>query len=94
MRFRLYYDRIWNKIRSSWVVPGGVTSRVSLVTVVGIRIAADGKIEQSWIEKKSGNDYYDQSALRAISKANPLPPLPSDFSDDTLEVGINFRYPE
>lgn len=97
VRSRAYYDRIWAKIRSSWVIPEGVTSRVSLITVVGIRIASDGEIEQFWIEEKSGNDYYDQSALRAISKvnkANHLPPLPDEISEAPLEVGINFRYPE
>jgi len=94
IRSSAYYDRIWTQIRSSWVLPEGVTSRVSLVTVVGIRIAADGEIEQYWIEEKSGNDYYDQSALRAIGRANPLAPLPDELSDAPLEVGINFRYPE
>lgn len=94
IRFRVYYDRIWAKIRSSWVLPEGVTAKTSLLTVVSIRIAADGKIEEAWIEKKSGNEYYDQSALRAIRKANPLPPLPEGVSGSTLEVGINFRYPE
>ena len=93
IKFRAYYDRIWAKIRSSWV-PQGVTSEASLLTVVGIRIAPDGEIEQSWIEEKSGNDYYDQSALRAIGRANPLAPLPDELSDAPLEVGINFRYPE
>ncbi len=94
IRFRAYYDRIWSQIRSSWVIPEGVTARVSLVTVVGIRIAEDGEIEQFWIEERSGNEYYDQSALRAIRKANPLPPLPKDLRGEPLDVGINFRYPE
>jgi len=94
IRYRAYYDRIWSRIRSSWVLPEGVTSRISLTTVVGIRIAPEGEIEQFWIEKKSGNEYYDQSALRAIRKANPLPPLPDELSGAPLEVGINFKYPE
>jgi TonB family protein len=93
IRFRAYHDRIWAKIRSSWVIPVGVISEAKLLTVVGIRIAADGEIEQFWIEEKSGNEYYDQSAIRAIGKANPLPPLPEE-SEAPLEVGINFRYPE
>jgi TonB family protein len=93
IRSRAYYDRIWGRIRSSWV-PQGVTSEISLIAKVGIRIAPNGEIEQFWIEKSSGNDYFDQSALRAIRKANPLPALPDDISDTSLEVGINFRYPE
>ena len=94
LRFRAYYDRIWSQIRSYWVLPEGVTSEISLLTVVRIRIAPNGEIEQSWIEKKSGNDYYDQSALRTIRKAKHLPPLPDELSDAPHEVGINFRYPE
>ena len=94
IRINAYYDRIWAQIKSSWVLPEGVTSKVSLITVIGIRIATDGEIEQYWIEERSGNNYYDQSTLRAIRKANPLPPLPDELGDAPLEVGINFRYPE
>jgi len=94
IKFKAYYKRIWNQIRSTWVVPEGVTSSESLITVVGIRVAPDGEIEQFWIEERSGNEYYDQSALRAIRKANPLPPLPKNLSGKPLEVGINFRYQE
>jgi len=94
IRFRTYYKRIWAKIRSSWVLPEGVTSTASLLAVVGIRIAEDGGIEEFWIEERSGNEYYDQSVLRAIRKANPLPPLPKDLRGEPLEVEINFRYPE
>jgi colicin import membrane protein len=91
IRFKAYYDRIHAEIRSFWVLPEGVTSRVSLITVVRIRIAPNGEIEQFWIEERSGNDYYDQSVLRAIRKANPLPSLPDEMSDTSLEVGLNFR---
>lgn len=94
IRFRAYYDRIWAQIRSAWVLPEGIASEGHLVTVVGIRISGTGNIEQSWIENRSGNQYYDQSALRAVRKANPLPPLPEGIHEVPLEVGINFRYPE
>ena len=94
IRFRAYYDQIWAQIRSSWVLPEGVTTQASLLTKMRIRIASDGRIEQFWIEKKSGNDYYDQSTIRAITKTKHLPPLPEELGDGPFEVGINFRYPE
>lgn len=94
LRFRAYYDQIWGKIRSSWVLPAGVATEGRLLTVVGIRISPSGEIEQYWIEKKSGNEYYDQSAIRAIRKSDPLPSLPKDLANEPLEVGVNFRYPE
>ncbi|MDF1536706.1 MAG: cell envelope integrity protein TolA [bacterium] len=93
LRFRAYYDQIWAQIRASWVLPEGVTAGASLLTVVGIRISPMGDIQQYWVEKKSGNPYYDQSAIRAIMK-KPLPPLPENLADGSLEVGVNFRYPE
>jgi TonB family protein len=94
LRFRAYYDQLWAQIRASWVLPVGVAAGDSLLTVVGIRISPMGDIEQYWVEKKSGNLYYDQSAIRAIRKASPLPPLPDELGEGSLEVGVNFRYPE
>ena len=95
LRFRAYYDRIWSQIKSAWVLPAGVAAREQqLLAVVRIRIAPSGVIEHYWIEKASGNVYYDQSAIRAISKANPLPPLPYEAGNKPLEVGVNFRVTE
>lgn len=94
LRFRAYYDQIWGLIRSAWVLPEGVATEGKLLTVVGIKISPNGDVEQFWIEKKSGNEYYDQSALRAIRKSTPLPALPEELGKEPLEVGINFRYPE
>lgn len=91
IRFRAYYDKIWSQIRAGWVVQGVAASEKDLLTIVGIRISTTGVIEDQWIEKGSGNIYYDQSALRAIRKASPLPPLPQGLDDKSLEVGINFR---
>ncbi len=50
--------------------------------------------EHYWIEKPSGNIYYDQSAIRAVNKADPLPPPPRELGGKSLEVGINFRVTE
>ncbi len=94
LRSRAYYDQLWAKIKASWVLPDGVTSGDSLLTVVGIQISSTGEIQQHWMESSSGNSYYDQSAIRAIRKASPLPPLPEELGEESLDVGVNFRYPE
>jgi len=92
IRFRAYHDRIWAQIKASWILPDGVAvARDGLVTVIGIRITPSGIIEEFWVERKSGNIYYDQSAIRAVKKSNPLPPFPNDMGSEPLEVGINFR---
>lgn len=94
IRFRAYFDLIWSRIKDSWLLPEGVATSDRLLTVVGIRIAPDGRILDYRVEKGSGNAYYDQSAIRAIRKSDPLPPLPGELGEEPLEIGVNFRYPE
>jgi colicin import membrane protein len=62
----------------------------NLKTTVGIKISSDGEIIDIWIDEKSGNQYLDESAIRAIKKSNPLPPLPGDIGSYYYEVGFNF----
>ena len=89
-----YYDMIWAKIKKEWVLPGDILKgKTDLETIVVIQIERDGKIKKSWFEKRSGNILYDQSAMRAIKKADPLLPLPKELTDTPFEIGIRF-YPE
>jgi TonB family protein len=89
-----YYNTIWEKIKREWTLPGDLPKgKAGLETVVVIVIEREGRIQKSWFEKRSGNALYDQSAMRAIKKADPLPPIPKEFSDNTFEIGIRF-FPE
>jgi TonB family protein len=89
-----YYDMIWAKIKKEWILPGDILKgKTDLETIIVIIIERDGKIKKSWFEKRSGNVLYDQSAMRAIKKADPLLPLPKKVSDAPFEIGIRF-YPE
>jgi colicin import membrane protein len=80
-----YYGIIIEMIRNQWVYPDIVSSELEVI--VSIRIDKQGNIISQEIEKSSGNILFDQSALRAISKANPLPPPP--FGMET-EIGVRF----
>ena len=91
IKFKIYYNLLWQRIRGVWVIPEeALGGKKNLETIIAIRIARDGQIEDIQFEKKSGNPYLDESALRAIKKANPLPPLPSDFEGDKFDVGVRF----
>ena len=88
-----YYSMIWTKIKKAWTIPENLLKekeRVDLETIIVLIIEQDGKIQKYWFEKKSSNDLYDQMALRAIKKAEPLLPVPNELSENTLEVGIRF----
>jgi TonB family protein len=85
-----YYSEIWKRIRSLWAIPEGMTS-ANLSAVYGIRIDREGAIVDVWLEDGSGNGAFDDSALRAIRKADPLPRIPDKYTDTTIDVGIRFH---
>jgi len=89
LRFKAYYNQIWQRVREAWVLPESLVQR-RLETIIGIRIGRSGVIHRTWTEKSSGNPVFDQSALRAVAKVNPLPPLPPEFRGEYLEVGLRF----
>jgi len=89
-----YYNMIWAKIKKEWALPGDLPKgKTNLETIIVIVIEREGKIQKSWFEKMSGNALYDKSTMRAIRKAEPFPPIPKEFSDNTLEMGFRF-YPD
>ncbi|MDI6763311.1 MAG: TonB family protein [Thermodesulfobacteriota bacterium] len=86
-----YYGLIWAKIKQSWTIPEHLLKeRVDLEAIIIIIIERDGKVQKSWFEKKSGNALYDQMAMRAVIKAEPLPPIPKELNQESLEIGIRF----
>ena len=88
-----YNTIIWAKIKESWTIPENLLKEKEmdgLEAIVIIVIEKDGKIQRSWFEKRSGNSLYDQTAMRAIKKAEPFPPIPKEFGKDSLEIGIRF----
>jgi len=85
-----YYNEIWKRIRSLWAIPEGLNSS-TLTTVYGIRVDRQGRIVAVWMEDGSGNGAFDDSAFRAIKKADPLPPIPDKYKDLTMDVGIRFH---
>jgi colicin import membrane protein len=87
---RLYYTEVWNAIRRQWALPNMLrSSRLEAVIIVVIR--RDGKILKTSFERRSGNDAYDESALRAVKKADPLPAFPEIYSPRQVEIGVRFR---
>jgi len=92
MRLRAYYNSIWQRIKEEWILAGSLLDESEgWETVIVIKVQRDGGIVESWFEKKSGSSVYDESAMRAIKKANPLPPLPQELEEDVLEIGIRFH---
>ena len=92
IRLNEYYTEIWAKIKKGWTIPENLSvKKEDWEAIVILTIERDGKLQKSWFEKRSGNNLYDQSAVRAIKKADPFPALPKEWSEKTLEIGIRFH---
>jgi colicin import membrane protein len=92
IRLNEYYDTIWAKIKKEWAIPENLSEKKTVwEAVIVLTIDKEGRVQKLWFEKKSGNNLYDQMAARAIKKAEPFPPLPKEWSENTLEIGIRFH---
>lgn len=87
---RLYYTEVWNAISSQWALPEFLKSQ-KLEAILVLTVRRDGKIVSVRFEKKSGNNLFDESVLRAVRKADPLPPFPKIYSPPEEQIGIRFR---
>jgi TonB family protein len=62
--------------------------------VIDVTILRSGAVTEVNFEKRSGNRYFDESAMKAIRKASPFPPLPMVIGDTSIQVGIRFHSSE
>jgi protein TonB len=85
-----YLSLVFGKIRDVWENP--VQSSSTLMTTIYFRILRDGSIVEVKVEKTSGIDLFDQSALRAIVSGTPFPPLPGEFTGEYLGIHLEFEY--
>lgn len=90
-RMASYYAAVWAKIKSQWSLPKDILSKESLEAVIQARILRSGAVSDVSFEKRSGNRFFDDSALKAVRKASPLPPLPEWIRDSSVEIGIRFH---
>ena len=90
VRLRAYYNQLWDHVTSHWAIPPSLKGR-DYDVIVSVILDRQGTLVRSWVEEPSGSNGFDQSALRALQRAQPLPPIPDSVSGDTLEVGFRFH---
>lgn len=89
------YSRfVWLKIKKNWTLPAALMPKNNMETIIAVRIAQSGALEYIDFEKRSGNSYFDESALRAVKKSAPFPPLTDWMTNRSIEIGIRFHSEE
>ena len=93
LKFQIYYQEIWEKIKGNWVLPTFLLKgKEAVEAVVVVKIAKNGDIIDKFFEKKSGISVFDESVMEAIDHSSPLPPLPQGYISPYHELGIRFRW--
>lgn len=90
-KMNIYYTQIWARIKSQWVMPQSILPRENIEAVIHARVLRNGAVMDLSFEKRSGNRYFDESAMKAVQKASPLPPLPEWVRDSSIDIGIRFH---
>ncbi|MBW2603736.1 MAG: TonB C-terminal domain-containing protein [Deltaproteobacteria bacterium] len=87
----IYMIEIQYRIQKNWSFTAQLAGgRTNLEAWPAIKIMPDGEIKDIWFDKRSGNNYFDEQAKKAILKSNPLPPLPKGYWRPYFEVGFHF----
>lgn len=86
------YSRfVWARIKKNWTLPPTMMPKNNIETIIEVRIARSGALEYIDFEKRSGNAYFDESAMRAVKKSAPFPPLAGWINESFIDFGIRFH---
>ncbi len=90
-KMNVYYSLIWSRIKGKWTLPQDILPRENIEAIIQAKILRNGAVVDLSFEKRSGNRYFDESAMKAIKKASPFPPLPDSIRDSNIAIGIRFH---
>ena len=93
-RLSEYTGFIKSRIKSNWTLPQTLRPKNNVETIIEVRILRNGAVERINFEKRSGNRYVDDSAMKAVQKSMPFPPFPDGMMDNYIEIGVRFHSSE
>ena len=90
-RLNEYIGFINSRIQGNWTLPQALRPKDNVETIIEVKILGNGVVERLNFEKRSGNRYVDDSAMKAVQKSVPFPPFPEGMMDNYIEIGIRFH---
>lgn len=86
-----YLDQIERRIIVAWRLPSGAEGlKVSL----RFNLARNGRVSKLRVEKSSGNESFDVSAVEAVRRASPFPRPPKSFPIGNLRIILEPTNPD
>jgi TonB family protein len=90
--FDAYKFRIKTRIITSWVCPPDLREEKNISAVLYMRLDYEGNVIDSTVQQSSGNQYFDESAIRALKKASPFGPPPEGDREVLFREGIELLF--
>lgn len=87
--FEPYMNELQRQIKSNWNPPYGSKAKQ---TVLLFKIAKDGKLLSCSIEKSSGNQKFDNAAIKAVKITAPFKALPKEYAESSVDINFTFDY--
>ena len=91
--FTYYTVNLYNRVSRNWntsQISAGL--RGNFYTDISFKIYKNGQISTVEFEKRSGIRSLDLSALRAVQRASPFPPLPQGYEGEFLVIHLRFEH--
>jgi TonB family protein len=88
--FAYYLQIVRAQIARNWTPPAG--SETGTRVEVYFRVTRSGSISGLRVDVGSGNDIFDDSAIRAVTITEQLPPLPLGYAGADLGIHFGFEY--
>jgi TonB family protein len=91
--YTYYLQAVMDRVSANWftsLVDPGVRGHYQ--SVVYFRIQRNGRITDLGVKESSGIESLDLSALRAVQRSTPFPPLPADYGEDYLGIFLIFEH--
>jgi len=87
----IYRVEIAYKVQQNWAFPEQLTDgRSELQTLLVFKVMPNGDIKDLFFTDRSGNSHFDESAFRAVMKADPVDPHPGAVSEPYVQMGLRF----
>ncbi len=92
--FKPYLIRVLAAVRRNWfsVIPESARYGRRGKVVLQFSISRTGTVPKLVIVMPSGTEAFDRAAVAGVSASNPFPPLPANFTGDTIRVQLAFTY--
>ena len=93
MAMQIYMMDLYDRIYSNYAYSSVFQNRKDRKATIVLTVRRDGSILRTFLKKRSGDALFDDLAMSAVKKSNPLPPLPEGYkkSYDKIEIEIIFN---